>query len=182
MDVISNAHPRHGSKIYTLMKKCIAIVSIVILVSTTLYLAPGFFVSSEVKMNDISMNPTIPLGAVVRFKKVGKLERGDIIVYKSKKGLAISRVAAMPSEHVVFLGSGIVIDFNLFYGFQDLRERGSERIHGKNFSGKESSKYEVKLSDDQFLVICDNQEIPVNGRIGGPISKNQIIGRITSVR
>jgi signal peptidase I len=164
------------------MKKCIVIVSFVILIGFTLYLAPVFLVPNEIKMNDISMNPTIPLGAVVRFEKVDKLERCDIIIYKSKKGLVISRIAAMPNEHVVLLESGIVIDFNIFYGFQDLRERGSERIHGKKFSGKEISKYEVKLSNDQFLVICDNQEIPVTGRVGGPISDNQIIGRITSVR
>ncbi|NLJ16655.1 MAG: signal peptidase I [Clostridiales bacterium] len=108
-----------------------------------------------------SMQPTFNNGKILLAKKGGAFNKNDIIVFKYKDELLVKRIIAVGKDIVTLCDSSIYIN--------------DVKISPFSYEG---DKKEYNLKDDYFFVIGDNYQQSIDSRSFGPVSKENIIGKV----
>lgn len=128
-------------------------------------------------VKEISMLPTLEPNNYLLLEKVsnriGKLERGDIIVFKTdmttedgKEKNLIKRIIGLPGDHIVIYGGKVVVNEELFE---------EEYLGGAETEGS----VDLLVGDGKLFVMGDNRKVSLDSRSPkiGLIDMDSIIGR-----
>lgn len=150
------------------------LLSFVLLLCLSFALVFGFVrpvVASPSLIDGDSMEPTLEEGERVMVVKpellVGKLERGDVVVFESVENEGkelIKRVAALPGETVSVRGDAVYVDGEPLRGADASRDL-------PGFSGSSNP-----VPPGHLYVLGDNRDASRDSRAFGPVSKDRIKG------
>lgn len=127
----------------------------------------------------------------------GPPQRGDIVVFNTT-GLEhpavrpnvyyIKRIAGLPGETIQIASPNLVVDGRIIRDpaiFAELssNSNGFTLAHraANRASPLSSPEDQIVLGKDQYLTLGDNTENSLDGRYYGPISINQIYGRVSRI-
>ncbi len=94
---------------------------------------------------------------------------GDVIVYRKNGTVYSGRVAAGPSDIVSFSGDG------------DLLVNGSpvwQDVFYPTYAVEGEDTGPVELGEDSYFVLADRRTEAVDSRSLGPVTENEVIGRV----
>src|SRR5262249_31695369 len=148
----------------------LVVLALVIALLIKTFLFQAFFIPSE------SMVPTLRVHDRVLVNKLSyklhPVHRGDIVVFKAPEGSdpgiddLVKRVIGLPNETVSAHGGHVYIDN------KELPETYLPKgTITTNFSA-------VTLPPDHYWVMGDNRGNSKDSRVFGPITKNNIVGRV----
>ena len=132
----------------------IIILLVVILIRT--------FIATPIKVDGISMYPTLKGNEFLILNKLGKPDRYKIVVVDEKEDDLIKRVIGLPNETVEIKNGNIYIN--------------GKKIKDEYGSGTTSSYDKIKLKKDEYFVLGDNRENSRDSRSIGPVKAKQIKG------
>lgn len=100
---------------------------------------------------------------VIAQRFISNIERGDVIICKTEvdgvNKRMIKRVAGIPGD--------------------EIREvQGWLLINGINVGSSQFGGYSYKLNESQYFIMGDNEENSVDSRYFGPISIEEIMGKV----
>lgn len=130
------------------------------------------YVISPIRVNGISMDPTLENGDIMILNKIGyritKIKRFDIVVIKYKDELLIKRVIGLPGEKIKYVNN------TLYVNGKKLDEE-FDKTYTYNFSLKEIGS--TTVPDDSYFVLGDNREVSKDSRSIGFIDRENIVGK-----
>jgi len=148
----------------------LVVLALVIALLIKTFLFQAFFIPSE------SMVPTLQVHDRVLVNKLSyklhPVHRGDIVVFKAPEGSdpgiddLVKRVIGLPGETVSAKGGHVYIDDKAL----------PETYLPKGTITTPFSK--VTLQPDHYWVMGDNRGNSKDSRVFGPITKNNIVGRV----
>lgn len=157
-----------------------------IILAAVLFLM-AFVLTPQVIDGD-SMKNTLQNGDVVMLSRISTTfrtpKRYDIVVayLPEEKHTVIKRVIALPKEVVFVDESGKI---HVFPDYANGEYIGDEILiseaysHTEGYRGKLGTAAEpLRLSGDEFLILGDNRAISKDSRSFGPVSRNNIIGKV----
>lgn len=137
------------------------------------------FIAQPHKVSGSSMFPTFKDGDYIITEKLSYRfntpQRGDVIVLKNPKDESqdfIKRVIALPGDQLkvatglVYLNGALLPEAYLPSG---------TLTNGRSFLNEGT---EIKAGDNQYFVFGDNREHSSDSREWGPVTKEEIIGRV----
>ena len=127
------------------------------------------FIATPIKVDGMSMYPTLEGNEIMILNKLGKIQRYNIVVVKEEKEDLIKRVIGLPNETIE------IVEGNIYINGKKIEE---------NYGKGETSDYpKTKLKSDEYFVLGDNRNDSDDSRFPevGVIKKNRIIGK-TSFR
>jgi signal peptidase I len=121
-----------------------------------------------------SMRPTLPPGQRVA---VGPLDRpprrGDLVVLRRGDLEVVKRIVGLPGERVRLVAGRLQVDglevAEPYLGVPPGGEAGAPRAAGD---------LDLRLGDDQFLVLGDHRAASTDGRDFGPVPAAALTGRV----
>lgn len=120
------------------------------------------FIATPIRVNGPSMDTTLKDGQLMILNKLGKIEKGKIVVVKTDNDKIIKRVIGMPGDSV-YAKDGIV-----YVNDKEIKE--------KYISSDTLDFEKVYLKKDEYFVMGDNRAVSMDSRVLGPIKKSQIMG------
>lgn len=120
------------------------------------------FIATPIRVNGPSMDTTLKNGEIMILNKLGKLERGKIVVVDVNKDKVIKRLMAMPGDSIYCLNGEVYVN--------DIKQEE------KYTSTKTQDFPKIILKKDEYFVLGDNRSISMDSRSFGTVSKNQILG------
>ena len=115
-----------------------------------------------------SMEPVINEGEQVfitkTYYRLNRIKRNDIIGLYNNQKIEIKRIVGMPDDR-------------LLINQYSLNVNGTEIINTNKIQ-HEIQNREIILRNGEFFVVGENYTKSVDSRIYGPITKNQIIGKV----
>jgi len=128
------------------------------------------------------MEPTIHNGTTLTLTKYGspaQVKRGDIVEYKSTKGIVKSHTASAKLVHRVIAlpGERIVIKNNVVTVYNQQNPNG---INPDTFLSQEvvtAGDVDITLAANEFFVMGDNRPDALDSRVIGPINYSDIIAK-----
>ena len=133
---------------------CVIVLVIVILFRT--------FIATLVRVDGVSMYPTLEGKEIMLLYKLGSVERYDMVVTDKSVDSLIKRVYGLPGETIECKDGVIYIN--------------NEAIEDKYGSGETYDFEAVKLKDDEYFVLGDNRMYSRDSRSVGPINKKHLKG------
>lgn len=131
------------------------------------------FIVTPVRVDGISMVPTLSDGDILILKKYDKsFERFDVVVFDLGDNRLVKRVIGLPGETIYYKNNNLFINGKKI----DLKDYDFDT---EDFS-LEDINYE-KIPEDHYFVMGDNRSNSKDSRFIGPISKDELIG-VTSYR
>ena len=132
-----------------------AIILIVVILIRTFLVTP-------IRVNGPSMDTTLKDGEIMILNKLGKPEKGKIVVVNIESDKIIKRVIATPGDSV-YCKDGVV-----YVNDKALKE---------NYTSSDTADFKkVYLKDDEYFVMGDNRKVSMDSRTFGPVNKKQILG------
>jgi signal peptidase I len=134
------------------------------------------------RVNNNSMAPAIPKGQRIRIDRAAytngaSFKRWDVVCFKIPhiSGYTVKRIVALPDETITISGrniwiNGVELEIPGFLEYKSLALITSPAT--------KAHTYGVKLGSDQLYVIGDNSARSADSRSYGPISINDIIGKV----
>ena len=117
-----------------------------------------------------SMEPIIKEGERVfitkTYYKWNKIKRNDIIGLYNNQKIEIKRIIGIPNDQLTINQSSITLN-------------GKKIINVDNIQYKIQDK-KIRLKNEEYFVVGENYNKSVDSRNYGPITKNQIIGKVMS--
>lgn len=148
-----------------------AAISLAIVVPFRLWVAQPFIVSGA------SMEPSFENGNYLIIDELSykfkEPQRNDVVVIRLKNSpvFYIKRIVGLPREKVEIKNSGVyVINKN------NKQEIKLDEVFLKGAETYPESNFELK--DNEYLVLGDNRTRSLDGRMFGPITKNNITGKV----
>ena len=120
------------------------------------------------------MNPILKNNAFLLIRKnlpLKKISRNMIIIFRSpiqKDLLFIKRVVGLPGDAIQILNTGAIL-------VNSIEMFGNPE---KSVPNDSWVQFEWKLKANEFIVLGDNRDKSVDSRNFGPISFDQIIGKV----
>jgi signal peptidase I len=151
------------------------------LVVATLALASYFLVShylfQSVRVVGVSMSPTLYDSQMYLLNRwiylVRAPERADIVVLRDPldNGFSVKRVVALPGD-TVFLKDGVI-----FVNGRKIKE-SYLKAGTPTYAAPNYREQLFKCGPDHYLVLGDNRLNSVDGRVYGPIPRQNILGML----
>ena len=102
------------------------------------------FIATPIKVDGMSMYPTLEGNEIMILNKLGKIQRYNIVVVKEEKEDLIKRVIGLPNETIE------IVEGNIYINGKKIEE---------NYGKGETSDYpKTKLKSDEYFVLGDNRE------------------------
>lgn len=125
------------------------------------------FIATPIKVDGMSMYPTLEGNEIMILNKLGKIQRYNIVVVKEEKEDLIKRVIGLPNETIE------IVEGNIYINGKKIEE---------NYGKGETSDYpKTKLKSDEYFVLGDNRENSKDSRSIGPVKKKQINGNTSFI-
>ena len=125
------------------------------------------FIATPIKVDGMSMYPTLEGNEIMILNKLGKIQRYNIVVVKEEKEDLIKRVIGLPNETIE------IVEGNIYINGKKIEE---------NYGKGETSDYpKTKLKSDEYFVLGDNRENSKDSRSIGPVKKKQIKGNTSFI-
>ena len=144
----------------------------------SMFIVVYLFILTPNQVKGASMEPTFDSGDYILTSRVTykfrRLERGDVVVFKSPKNHDIEyikRIIGLPGE-TVEVGNGVVAVYN---------EEGGQVLAESNYLYpyvNTPGEARITLGDDEYFVMGDNRPASSDSRRWGPLSKEYIVGRV----
>ena len=97
----------------------------------------------------------------------------DVVIYKAEGELKVGRIIATEGDKIEIKNEGGVY-------INDCYEVESN-IYFETCAYEDYVEYPVELKEDEFFILADNREESLDSRYYGPISKDDIIGKVISL-
>jgi signal peptidase I len=179
-EAISSKAPFSKAKAETLsIPQQVAQITLVCVLASGFYLLLSHYVLQAVKVQGVSMVPTLHNADSYLLKRwvyyVRSPQRGDIVVIKDPTDgtLAVKRIVALASETVYMDKRG-----HLFVNDKELSEPYLEQ-GTRTFAAGDVREQMIGISQGQFFILGDNRNNSFDSRYYGPIPKQNILGVIT---
>lgn len=125
------------------------------------------FIATPIKVDGMSMYPTLEGNEIMILNKLGKIQRYNIVVVKEETEDLIKRVIGLPNETIE------IVEGNIYINGKKIEE---------NYGKGETSDYpKTKLKSDEYFVLGDNRENSKDSRSIGPVKKKQIKGNTSFI-
>ena len=122
------------------------------------------------------MAPNYQESDLVLYTRIhGELERGDVVLAEADDGriLLLKRVAGLPGEEVY-------IDERTGSVMIDGKEQTEEYANGVT-RRTVIQEYPITLGEEEYFLLGDNRENSMDSREYGPVSSDQIGGKVLAV-
>ncbi|MEG0826072.1 MAG: signal peptidase I [Bacilli bacterium] len=126
------------------------------------------FIITPVRVDGLSMVPTLKNGEILLLKKYDKkIKRFDIVVVDYQNTKLVKRVIGLPGEHIKYMNNKLYIN---------------NKIVSENFINTTTSDYDLKelkfdfIPNNYYFVVGDNRNNSKDSRIIGLIHIDKIIG------
>jgi signal peptidase I len=118
----------------------------------------------------ISMEPTLTNGDHVVFSRLARVERGDLIVFRSPAdgAILVKRVVGVPGDRLLISGPDVWLNGHYLY----------EHYRVLSVWTPEPAGVTVSMKQNQYFVLGDNRALSTDSRAFGPISDHQVLGRV----
>jgi signal peptidase I len=158
-----------GSLVKELIK--VAIIAVITIIGVRELLFKPFYVEGQSMIPNFQPNQYLIIDELThRFRDY---ERGEVIVFKHTDGqYLLKRIIGLPGERIKVANGKITIYNNTHPEGLVLNE--SYLPHDLQTVGEET----VVLDKEQYFVLGDNRPNSLDSRRFGPISKEQITGRV----
>jgi len=137
------------------------------------------FIAQPHKVSGTSMVPTFHHGDYILTDKISyrfnKPKRGDVIVLKNPRDESqdfIKRIIGLPGDTVRVENDRVYVNGNLLE--EKYLPAGRPTAAGSFFHEGE----DIKVAQDHYIVFGDNREHSSDSREWGPITSEEIIGRV----
>lgn len=145
------------------VRYCLAVVFLSLFITRFI----GYFCD----VNGMSMSPTLANGDRIVISKISynfqELERFDIIVFRESENLLIKRIIGLPGDHILYKDNVLYVN--------------GERVE-EPFLDDSSLTVDFTLNQtipaNHYFVMGDNRNNSVDSRVFGPISKENIEGKV----
>lgn len=147
------------------------IISLIIVVPFRLWIAQPFIVSGK------SMEPSFYNGNYLIVDelsyKLKEPQRNDVVVIRLKNSSVfyIKRIIGLPNEKIKIKNGYVYVNQE-----KDKQELKLDESFLKGIETYPDNNFELK--NNEYLVLGDNRTESLDGRIFGPITKDNIIGKI----
>jgi len=134
-------------------------------------------------VNTESMNPTLKTGNKILINKISRINKGDIIAFKSpaeEDKILISRVIASEYETVEIRNKIVFINDVKSDVISDTT-RDEKQIYPMKFCYRDNMP-PIKLGRNEFFVLGDNFDRSFDSRSFGRLQKNSVIGKIVYIK
>lgn len=127
----------------------------------------------RILVNKLRYGPIIPL-TFRRIPGYGKVQRGDVIVFKYPEDLTkdyIKRLVGLPGEKIEIRDGDIYINGNLI---NDERIKNIRYYNRGDYAGESET---IKIPEGHFFVLGDNSASSADSRYWGFVPEDYLIGR-----
>lgn len=149
----------------------VAIIAAAIVLPIRYFLFQPFIVRGESMVPNLQQGNYLIIDEISH--KIGKFQRGDIIVFKypiDSSQRFIKRIIGLPGETIIIKDGKITISKN------GENSNLNEIKYLPNIL-KTDGNIETYLNVDQYFVLGDNRQFSSDSRIWGTVSEKDIIGR-----
>lgn len=165
------------------MKVMIRMLLIVTL-SSLIFISLVSFKFSLRKVNEYTMTPTLRENDLALFdKNTENIKRFDIVLIKQNSTYSIRRIIGLPGETVRYTEDVLYVDEKEQPENFIRNEISESELYGgfftKNFSLYSISKKST-ISENEYLVLCDNRFIENDSRTYGLVNHSAIKGVLKS--
>lgn len=136
------------------------------------------------RVGEYTMSPTLRENDFVLFdKRIEKLKRFDVVLIKQNSTYSIRRIIGLPGERIRYTDDVLYVNEREQPETFIRNEIGESELYGgfftKNFSLYSISKKNV-ISENEYLVLCDNRYIENDSRTYGLVNHSMIKGILKS--
>lgn len=117
------------------------------------------------EVNGNSMKPTLLHGQIVLIRETKHVKKGDLIAFYLQGKLMVKRLIGLPNQNIALKDGILYINGNIIQEsyLSILRSMTSQ---------------EWQLAEDQYIVLGDNSAESNDSRNFGPISLENILGKV----
>lgn len=120
-----------------------------------------------------AMNPAVKDRDLVVYYRLDKTaDARELIVYEADGALRVGRIVAVPGDSVDVTSEGLRINGYL---------QSEDYARGETLAYREGVGYPIQLSSGAYFVLGDNREQSADSRVFGPVTEEQIRGRVFTV-
>ena len=130
------------------------------------------YVISPIRVNGVSMKPTLEDKDYMILNKIGKIKRFDIVVVDTEDSYIIKRVIGLPGEKVEYRDNKLYINGKYV-------EENYTREAMPNYNIEELGRKTVPKNS--YFVLGDNRPVSKDSRIIGFIHESKISGKSSIV-
>ncbi|SER54470.1 signal peptidase I [Isobaculum melis] len=151
-----------------LLVKIVALILLFVLLFT--------FVFGIHRVGNASMNPSVKEGDILLFYRLDhNYHSGDIVVLEKNKKKQVMRIVAVSGDEVDITKDGLKVNGHPQYGLEKsyIMENTEQFVEGITFP--------IILKKNEFFVLGDSREHAEDSRIYGPVSTEEMLGKIMTV-
>lgn len=106
---------------------------------------------------------------------VGELDRQDIVIFTRDNREIIKRVIGKPNDHIKITREGIFVNNEFIEeNYVTTKNKGETYIDNSSWN-------DIVLGEGQYFVLGDNRANSYDSRFYGPISREDITGKLTLI-
>ncbi len=131
-----------------------------------------------VEVDGSSMNDTLKTGDLLLADRVGRVNRGDVIVFEHDDKLYIKRLIALGGDTIKIKGNRVYLKKKGESEFSLLAEDYAKGLTRWNKNEYEAYREEYTVSEGCFFALGDNRENSNDCRNFGEVSFEYYVGRV----
>lgn len=131
------------------------------------------FLITPVRVDGVSMYPTLENGEILLLNKFDKkYERFDIVVFNYSGSKLIKRIIGLPGEHIKFVNNELYVNGKVVKDVEKIESTLDYDIKQLDYD---------KIPENMYFLVGDNRANSTDSRLIGPISENEIVGKVDVV-
>lgn len=131
------------------------------------------FLITPVRVDGVSMYPTLENGEILLLNKFDKkYERFDIVVFNYSGSKLIKRIIGLPGEHIKFVNNELYVNGKVVKDVEKIESTLDYDIKQLDYD---------KIPENMYFLVGDNRSNSTDSRLIGPISENEIVGKVDVV-
>lgn len=125
-----------------------------------------------------SMDPALKNGQVVYINRRAKIEMGDIVLYRHphNKDYLLGRAVALAGDAIAIEDRKLVLNGQRVTAAWQTRNESGSVISGR--ISPRDQLHELKIAPGNMFVLCDRRDECLDSRLLGPVTQDQIVGRV----
>lgn len=130
------------------------------------------------QVDTTSMEPALGRGQTVYVNRRAALDAGSMVLYRhTNGGFLLGRLAALPGERVSLKDKQLYRNGVMVTDAWQKNAEGGQVLPASIFPRDHAP--EITLGTDLYFILCDSRERCMDSRLLGPVSREQIVGKIS---